>query len=279
MKIPFTKMHGAGNDYVYVNGFEVKIPDPAAVARAISPRRKGIGSDGLILIQPSPTADVRMEMYNADGSRGEMCGNGIRCVGKFAYDRGLARRNPLRVDTDAGLKTLDLTIDRGTVKSVTVDMGAPILDPKAIPARFRDPRVIDVPLEVGAQTYRVTSVSMGNPHCVVFLPTIDDLDLEKIGPRFERHERFPNGVNTEFIEVVRRDDVKMRVWERGSGETAACGTGACAAAVAGALTGRTDRRVRVRLTGGDLVVEWRESDDHVLMSGDAVEVFSGEIEV
>jgi diaminopimelate epimerase len=279
VKIPFTKMHGAGNDYVYVNGFEVKIPDPARVARVVSPRRKGIGSDGLILIQPSETADVRMEMYNADGSRGEMCGNGIRCVGKFAYDRGLARRNPLRVETDAGVKTLELSVERGEVRSVTVDMGAPILDPAAIPARFTEARVVDAPLQVGSETYRVSSVSMGNPHCIVFLPAIDDLDLEAIGPRFERHERFPKGVNTEFVEVLGRDEAKMRVWERGSGETAACGTGACATAVAGVLTGRTDRRVRVRLRGGELAIEWREGDGHVLMRGEAVEVFSGEIDV
>jgi len=279
VRIPFTKMHGAGNDYVYVNGFEVKIPDPPAVARAVAPRRKGVGSDGLILIQPSATADVRMEMYNADGSRGEMCGNGIRCVGKYAYDHGLARKNPRHVETEVGIKTLELEVERNEVRSVTVDMGAPILDPTQIPARFAGARAVDVPLDVGTDSYRVTSVSMGNPHCVLFLAAVDGLDLETIGPRFEHHQRFPRGVNTEFVEVVGRDVVKMRVWERGSGETAACGTGACAVVVAGVLTGHTDRRVWVRLVGGDLEIEWRESDGHVTMRGEAVEVFRGEIEI
>jgi diaminopimelate epimerase len=279
MKIPFTKMHGAGNDYVYVNGFEVKVADPAAMARAVSPRRKGIGSDGLILVQPSSVAAVRMEMYNADGSRGEMCGNGIRCVGKYAYDRGITRDNPLRVETDSGIKTLELDVQDGVVRSVNVDMGEPILEPARIPVRCEGSRVVDEPLEVAGETHRVTCVSMGNPHCVLFLPDIASLDLETIGPRFERHERFPKGINTEFIKVLGRGEMDMRVWERGSGETAACGTGACAAAVAGVLTGRTDRRVLVHLAGGDLTIEWREHDHHVAMRGEAVEVFRGEIDV
>jgi diaminopimelate epimerase len=279
MKIPFTKMHGAGNDYVYVNGFEVRIADPVAVARAVSPRRKGIGADGLILVEPSQVAAVRMEMYNADGSRGEMCGNGIRCVGKLAYERGLARENPLRVETDAGVKTLELEVVDGKVASVTVDMGLPILEPWKIPARFDGPRAVDVPLSVDGRRYEVTCVSMGNPHCVVFLPEISALPLETVGPLFEKHEVFPNRVNTEFVRCRGRGEVDLRVWERGSGETAACGTGACAAGVAGALTGRTDRCVLVHLAGGDLVVEWRERDDHVMMQGDAVEVFRGEIEL
>jgi diaminopimelate epimerase len=279
MKIPFTKMHGAGNDYVYVNGFETKIPDPAAVARAVSQRRKGIGSDGLILVEPSSVAAVRMEMYNADGSRGRMCGNGIRCVGKLAYERGLARENPLRVETDAGVKTLELEIAGGKVCSVTVDMGPPILDPRQIPARFEGTRAVDVPLVVNGATYHVTCVSMGNPHCVLFLPEISTLSLETIGPRFENDERFPDRVNTEFVQCLGRNEMRLRVWERGSGETAACGTGACAAAVAGVLTGRTDRSVLIHLAGGDLAIEWREHDDHVMMRGEAVEVFRGEIEV
>jgi diaminopimelate epimerase len=279
MKIPFTKMHGAGNDYVYVNGFETKIPDPAAVARAVSQRRKGIGSDGLILVEPSSVAAVRMEMYNADGSRGRMCGNGIRCVGKLAYERGLARENPLRVETDAGVKTLELEIAGGKVCSVTVDMGPPILDPRQIPARFEGTRAVDVPLVVNGATYHVTCVSMGNPHCVLFLPEISSLSLETIGPRFENDERFPDRVNTEFVQCLGRNEMRLRVWERGSGETAACGTGACAAAVAGVLTGRTDRSVLIHLAGGDLAIEWREHDDHVMMRGEAVEVFRGEIEV
>jgi diaminopimelate epimerase len=272
-------MHGAGNDYVYVNGFEVTIADPAAVARAVSPRRKGIGSDGLILVQPSSVAAVRMEMYNADGSRGEMCGNGIRCVGKYAYDHGLARENPLRVETDCGIKTLELEVHEGKVRSVNVDMGEPILEPGLIPVRFEGSRIVDAPLEVAGETHRVTCVSMGNPHCVLFLPDITALDLETIGPRFERHERFPKGINTEFVQVRGPGEADMRVWERGSGETAACGTGACAATVAGVLTGRTSRRVLTHLAGGDLTIEWRESDGHVAMRGEAVEVFRGEIDV
>jgi diaminopimelate epimerase len=278
MKIPFTKMHGAGNDYVYVNGFEVKIADAAALARAVSPRRKGIGSDGLILIQPSNVAAVRMEMYNADGSRGEMCGNGIRCVGKYAHDHGITRDNPMRVETDSGIKTLELEVQDGEVRSVNVDMGEPILEPARIPVRFEGSRVVDAPLEVAGETHRITCVSMGNPHCVLFLQDIAALDLETIGPRFERHERFPSGINTEFMKVRSRVEMDMRVWERGSGETAACGTGACAAAVAGVLTARTSRRVLVHLVGGDLTIEWRESDGHVAMRGDAVEVFRGEID-
>jgi diaminopimelate epimerase len=278
MKIPFTKMHGAGNDYVYVNGFALQIPDPAALARAVSPRRKGIGSDGLILVQPSSVAAVRMEMYNADGSRGEMCGNGIRCVGKYAWEHGLARENPLRVETDAGIKTLELEVSNGKVLSVDVDMGEPILDPARIPVRFDAATVIDAPLEVGGEVHRVTCISMGNPHCVLFVGDVDELDLATVGPRFEHHARFPKRINTEFVQVLSPREVKMRVWERGSGETAACGTGACAAAVAAALTRRTERRVRVHLLGGDLDIDWR-SDDHVSMRGEAVEVYTGEFEL
>src|SRR5262245_15704314 len=278
MKIPFTKMHGAGNDYVYVNGFVLQIPDPAALARAVSLRRKGIGSDGLILVQPSTVAAVRMEMYNADGSRGEMCGNGIRCVGKYAWEHGLARENPLRVETDAGIKTLELEISNGKVRSVDVDMGEPILDPARIPVRFDAATVIDAALEVGGEVHRITCVSMGNPHCVLFVSDVDELDLAAVGPLFEHHERFPKRINTEFVQVLSPSEMKMRVWERGSGATPACGTGACAAAVAAALTRRTGRRVRVHLLGGDLDIDWR-SDGHVSMRGEAVEVFTGELEL
>jgi diaminopimelate epimerase len=279
MKIPFVKMHGAGNDYVYVNGFELTLADPAAVARAVSPRRKGIGSDGLILIQPSTIAGVRMEMYNADGSRGEMCGNGIRCVGKYAFENGLTRDNPLRIETDAGIKTLELDVADGEVRSVNVDMGEPILDPARIPARFEGSQVVDAPLALDGETCRITCLSMGNPHCVLFLSEIAALDLETIGPRFERHERFPKRVNTEFVRVLGRAEVNMRVWERGSGETAACGTGACAALVAAVLTGRAERRATLRLNGGELDIEWRAADDHVYMTGPAEEAFRGELEV
>lgn len=278
MTLPFTKMHGLGNDYVYVNGFTHPVVDAAGLARRVSPRHTAIGSDGLILIQPSAQADCRMEMYNADGSRGEMCGNGIRCVGKYAYEHGLTRANPMRVETDAGIKVLDLSIENEKVAEVTVDMGEPILDGRRIPVA-REGRVIDSPLEVNGQVYRVTCVSMGNPHCVVFVDNVDDLDLEKLGPGFEHHPFFPNRVNTEFIRVRDASSLQMRVWERGSGETAACGTGACAALVAAVLTDRAERRATLHLVGGDLAIDWRSDNDHVYMTGPAEEVYHGEIEM
>jgi len=277
-RLPFVKMHGIGNDYVYVDCFAHRVADPVALARQISPRRTGIGSDGLILICPSTVADCRMEMYNADGSRGEMCGNGIRCVGKYVAESGLVRANPLRVETDAGVKTLQLDIRNGHVAHVTVDMGAPVLDGPRIPVAAEG-RVVDAPLEIGSHTYRITCVSMGNPHCVVFLPEVDDLDLERLGPSFERHPFFPRRVNTEFVRVDGPARLRQRTWERGSGETAACGTGACAALVAGVLTGRAERRATLHLNGGDLDIEWRADDDHVYMTGPAEEAFRGDIEV
>lgn len=282
IRLPFTKMHGIGNDYVYVDCTQRTIADPAALARRVSPRRTGIGSDGLILICSSDVADVRMEMYNADGSRGEMCGNGIRCVGKYAYDHGLVDASEIRVETDAGVKTLRMQADGGVVSEVTVDMGPPVLDGPAIPVAAEG-HVIDAPLTVelptGSSTFGVTCVSMGNPHCVLFLEDVESLDLESIGPRFEHHRFFPKRVNTEFVKIDSSNDVRMRVWERGSGETAACGTGACAVVVAGVLTGRTERNCRVRLNGGDLAIEWRDEDGHVYMTGPAAEVFSGEIDI
>jgi diaminopimelate epimerase len=274
--IPFVKMHGIGNDYVYIDGFESTVSDPASLARRVSPRRTGIGSDGVILIQPSTAADCRMEMYNADGSRGEMCGNGIRCVAKYAYESGRTRSNPMRIETDAGIKVVRLEVTNGRVGEVTVDMGPPILDGPRIPVAAEG-RVIDAPFEVGGTMYRMTCVSMGNPHCVVFLPEVADLDLERIGPRFEHHAFFPNRVNTEFVQVLNPQRLRMRVWERGSGETAACGTGACAVLVAAALTDRSERKATVQLNGGDLRIEWA-NDDHVYMTGPAEEVFRGEIE-
>lgn len=277
-RLPFTKMHGIGNDYVYVDAFAHRVADPVAVARRVSPRRTGVGADGLILIAPSTEADCRMEMYNADGSRGEMCGNGIRCVAKYAYEHGLVTGNPMRIETDAGIKTLNLEIRNGRVEQVTVDMGAPILDGPRIPVAAEG-RVIDAPLEVAGSTYRVTCVSMGNPHCVLFVDDIAALDLEDIGPRFEHHPFFPSRVNTEFVRVKSPRELAMRVWERGSGETAACGTGACAVLVAAVLTGHSERQATVRLPGGDLLIEWRASDDHVYMTGSATEVFTGEVEV
>ena len=277
-RLSFTKMHGIGNDYVYIDCFAHNVPDPSALARRVSPRRTGVGSDGLILIGPSPVADCRMEMYNADGSRGEICGNGIRCVAKYVYDRGLIRRTPVRVETDAGVKLLHLASRNGRIHEVTVDMDEPILDGARIPVATAG-QVIEQPLVIAGGTYKITAVSMGNPHCVVFVADVEALDLENLGPEFEHHAFFPQRVNTEFVHVDDPETLIMRVWERGSGETAACGTGACAAVVAGVLTTRTNRRATVRLRGGDLRVEWREEDHHVYMTGPAEEVFRGDIEV
>ncbi len=277
-QIHFVKMHGIGNDYVYVDCFDADVPEPSRVSARVSDRRTGIGSDGLILIRPSATADCRMEMYNADGSRGKMCGNGVRCVGKYVYESGRARRNPLRVDTDAGVKTLDLDLRGDRVVAVTVDMDQPILDGPRVPVAAEGP-VIDAPLRAAGRDWRVTCVSMGNPHCVTFVDDPAGLDLERLGPEFEHHPFFPERVNTEFVRVLGRGELAMRVWERGSGETAACGTGACAVLVAAVLTGRADRHATVHLNGGDLEIEWREADGHVLMTGPAEEVFRGTIEV
>jgi diaminopimelate epimerase len=278
MKLPFTKMHGISNDYIYVNAFTTAVPNPPVVAQRVSDRRTGIGGDGLILICPSDKAHARMEMYNADGSRGDMCGNGIRCVGKYLYDHGIVRVNPLKIDTDAGLKTLYLEVTNDKVVRVMVDMGAPILDGPRIPVAAPG-QVINQPLEVGGKSYQVTCVSMGNPHCVTFVDAVEPLDLEKLGPQFEHHPFFPKRVNTEFIQVVNLTELNMRVWERGSGETWACGTGACAAAVAAVLNDKAQRRVTLHLRGGDLEIEWRAEDNHVYMTGAAEEVFEGTIEV
>jgi diaminopimelate epimerase len=275
--VRMVKMHGAGNDYVYVDCREHDVADPPRLARAVARRHHGIGSDGLILVRPSAAADVRMEMYNADGSRAQMCGNGVRCVGKFVYERGL-HANPMRIETDCGVKTLELAVGaRGHVSGATVDMGVPVLDGRRIPVA-RDGRVVDQPLDVAGTTWNITCVSMGNPHCVVFVPDVESLDLERIGPAFEHHALFPERVNTEFVAPRSRREVDFRVWERGSGETMACGTGACAAVVAGALTARTERRVLVHLRGGDLEIEWR-ADDHVYMTGGAAEVFTADVDL
>jgi diaminopimelate epimerase len=274
----FTKMHGIGNDYVYVDCFDQTVADPSELARRVSRRRTGVGSDGLILICPSRAADCRMEMYNADGSRGDMCGNGIRCVGKYVYDRGLARRQRLQIETDVGIKTVELRIAAGRAIGATVDMGEPILDGRQIPVDA-DGTVVDAPLVVDGRTYHVTCISMGNPHCVVFVPSVAEVALAELGPRFEGHAFFPKRVNTEFVEVIDRGTLRMRVWERGSGETAACGTGACAVLVAAVLTGRSDRSAVVQLAGGDLEVTWDSQTNRVFMTGPAQEVFSGELSV
>ena len=278
----FTKMHGLGNDYVYVNCLEEKIDNPSEVAKFVSDRHTGIGSDGLIMINPSKVADFEMEMYNADGSRGEMCGNGIRCVGKYVYDYGLIDKTSISVETLGGIKYLNFTVENGKVALVRVDMGTPILKPELIPIVMEDENaesVIDEPIMVDGKEYHMTGVSMGNPHDVVFWDGIDTMNIEAVGPKFENHERFPKRINTEFVEVLDRKTAKMRVWERGSGETQACGTGACAVAVACILNGFTDNKVTVKLLGGDLQIEWDREADKVYMTGPATTVFDGVIEL
>ncbi len=279
----FTKMQGLGNDYVYVNCLEERIENPSETARAVSDRHFGIGSDGLILIRPSEAADFEMEMYNADGSGGEMCGNGIRCVAKYVYDYGLTDKTSISVETLGGIKYLDLTVENGKVALVRVDMGIPELRAEAIPIlcetceEENGRKVIREPIVVDGMEYQMTGVSRENPHAVFFLEDVKGLDIEKIGPKFENHERFPKRINTEFVRVIDRETIEMRVWERGSGETLACGTGACAAAVAAILNGLAERRVTVKLLGGDLLIEWEEETGKVYMTGPAVTVFEGEI--
>ena len=275
----FTKMHGLGNDYVYVNCFEEKIDNPPAVARFVSDRHFGIGSDGLIMINPSKTADFEMEMYNADGSRGEMCGNGIRCVAKYVYDYGLTDKTQISVETLGGIKYLDLAVEDGKVSLVKVDMGKPELEADRIPIISEREQVIDEPIEVDGKEYHMTGASMRNPHTVIYVDDVKGLDLEKIGPKFENHERFPKRINTEFVHCIDRQTVEMRVWERGSGETLACGTGACAVAVSSILNNLTDTQVTVKLLGGDLQIEWDREKDRVFMTGPATVVFDGVIDI
>ena len=273
----FTKMHGIGNDYVYVNCFKEKIENPGEVAKRISDRHFGIGSDGLILIKPSQIADFEMEMYNSDGSLGAMCGNGIRCVAKYVYDYGLTDKTQISVATGSGIKYLDLTVEDGKVVLVKVDMGAPILEPEKIPAKVS--KATGKKLTVQGKEYEVTCISMGNPHCIVCVDDVEGLAIEQVGQFFERHEVFTDRVNTEFIKVLDRNTVQMRVWERGAGETWACGTGACAVAVACILNGWTEREVTVKLRGGDLCICWDQDKNTVFMTGPAATVFDGEIEL
>lgn len=274
----FTKMHGIGNDYVYVNCFTETVEDPRSVARFVSDRHFGIGSDGLILIKPSAVADCEMDMYNADGSSGAMCGNGIRCVAKYAYDHGIVDKKQIRVATGSGVKTLDLTVgDDNKVTMVRVNMGKPELTAANIPIVSEKEQVVNEPIMVDGTEYRMTGVSMGNPHAVVCVEDVDRFPLEKTGPLFEHHVCFPDRVNTEFIRVMDRKNVQMRVWERGAGETWACGTGACAVAVACIVNGYTDREVTVHLRGGDLEITWDQESGDVYMTGPATEVFEGEI--
>ncbi|MCR4412256.1 MAG: diaminopimelate epimerase [Thermoguttaceae bacterium] len=272
----FTKMHGAGNDYVYVNCFEEPPPrDPAGLARRIADRHFGVGGDGMILILPSHVADARMRMFNADGSEAEMCGNGIRCVAKYVYDHGICRRPTLRIETKAGILSLDLEISGGRVERVRVDMGEPILDAERIPTTLPGSPVVDAPLEIAGKRLCVTCVSMGNPHCVTYVDRLGDDWVLGIGPKIENDPHFPRRVNAEFVEVVSPQEVRIRVWERGSGETLACGTGASAVCVAGVLGKRTDRKILAHLPGGDLDLHWAD-DNHVYLTGPAVEVFSGQ---
>ena len=273
----FTKMHGIGNDYVYVNCFEESVKNPAEVSKFVSDRHFGIGSDGLILISPSAIADFRMNIYNADGSQAEMCGNGIRCVAKYVYDYGLTDKTEISVQTLAGIKYLRLQVENGKVASVEVNMGAPILEPKEIPVAVEESPVVNVPVEVKGKIYHMTCVSMGNPHAIIFMNNVKDLDIAAIGPYFENHTVFPKRTNTEFVEVLDRNTVNMRVWERGSDETLACGTGACATTVACILNDKTESEVTVHLLGGDLKIRWDREANQVYMTGPATVVFDGEI--
>ena len=289
----FVKMHGCGNDYIYVDGAKEQVENKPDVVRRLSDRHFGIGGDGVIFINPSAKADFEMEMYNADGSRSEMCGNGIRCVAKFVYDLGLTNKNPVRIESGGKVKTLYLHLKDGKVDTVTVNMGEPVLTPAEVPVNVRafaseipdgtaDP-VVDQPIRLtfpdGTVTEsRMTCVSMGNPHAVTYVDSVDAVDMERVGLTYEHHPAYPKYVNTEFIEVVDKKHIRMRVWERGTGETLACGTGACASVVAGVLNGKNDRRTTVHLLGGDLEIEWREDDNCVYMTGPARIVFEGEVD-
>ena len=271
----FTKMQGIGNDYVYVNCFTEKVENPSQVAVRVSDRHFGIGSDGLILIKPSDVADFEMEMYNADGSQGAMCGNGIRCVAKYVYDYHLTDKTSISVNTKSGIKYLDLTVENGKVKEVKVNMGAPVLKTAEIPMIYSKEQVIAQPLNINQNLYEVTAVSMGNPHVIVYMNDVKNLKIEEVGPYFEKSSVFPESVNTEFVRVIDRNTVEMRVWERGSGETLACGTGACAVAVACVLNGYTEEQVTVKLLGGDLKIFWDREANLVYMTGPAEVVFDG----
>ncbi len=273
----FTKMQGCGNDYVYINCFEEKVEDAPALARKVSDRHFGIGADGLVLIKPSSRDDFTMEMYNADGSQGKMCGNAIRCVGKYVFDHKMTKKRELAVETLAGTKYLSLNVSGDKVSEVTVLMGVPVFEPEKIPVVAEGKSVVDMPVTVDGRKYRITAVSMGNPHAVIFVEDTKNFPIEKIGPLFERHEMFPERVNTEFVKVLDRENISMRVWERGSGETWACGTGACASAVASVINGYTDGKVTVHMLGGNLHIRYDGEGGQVHMTGPAVEVFRGEL--
>ena len=274
----FTKMQGCGNDYVYINTIKEAVSNPVELSIRVSNRHYGIGSDGLILICSSNNADFRMEMYNADGSSAEMCGNGIRCFGKYVFDHNLTDKTEFSVETGAGIKKLSLVLQDGIVTGATVDMGLPITKPAEIPVICNCEPVLQYPITVNQNEYRVSCISMGNPHAVVYLEDVDKLDIESIGPDFEHHPMFPKRVNTEFIQIIDRTHLKMRVWERGSGETSACGTGACAAAYASMLNGLCERETLVEMRGGSLKIRYDETDGHIYMTGPAVTTFEGDFQ-
>lgn len=274
----FTKMHGCGNDYIYVDITKEQLENPVKTAIAVSDRHFGIGGDGLITIGNSEVADFRMRIYNADGSEAEMCGNGIRCVAKYVYDHGMTDREEITVETGAGIKKLRLKITDKKVSSVRVDMGEPVLKASEIPVLCEKEQAVDEPLLVNRKEWRMTCVSMGNPHAVIFVPDVKTLNLEQMGPDFEKHERFPKRINTEFVEIISRSEMNMRVWERGSGETLACGTGTCASVMAAIVNGYTEDSVLVHLLGGDLQIDYDRTSNHIFMTGPAATVFEGEWE-
>lgn len=282
----FTKMHGCGNDYIYVNGFteNLSLEEKPELIRRMSDRHFGVGSDGVIFINSSQEADFEMEMWNADGSRGEMCGNGIRCVAKYVYDKGMTKKTDISVISAGKIKYLKLQVKDNRVESVRVNMGQPVLEPEEIPVlpqgeeKWKSDRVVNEAISVEGKEYRMTCVSMGNPHAVIFVEDVAGMKLEEIGPCFENHRRFPRRINTEFVRVIDRNNIEMRVWERGSGETLACGTGACAALCACVLNGLTDEAVTVKLLGGKLFIEWNRKENLIYMTGPAETVFDGEWE-
>lgn len=274
----FTKMHGLGNDYIYVNCLDAEIAHPSETAVFVSDRHFGIGSDGLVLIMHSKIADFRMRMFNPDGSEAEMCGNAIRCVGKYVFDNGLTDKKTVTIETLAGIKILSLTVEHNKVSLVRVDMGEPVLEPVNIPVKSNKDVFISEPVMVNGRTFNVTCVSIGNPHAIVYADDVAGFPLEVFGPGMETHELYPRKINAEFVQVIDRQILKMRVWERGAGETLACGTGACAVLVASVLNGLCERKATVKLLGGDLIIEWNEKDNHVYMTGPATKVFEGEID-
>lgn len=275
--IKFTKMQGLGNDYVYIDAINQKIENESSLAQFVSNRHFGIGSDGLILICNSEIADFRMRMFNSDGSEAEMCGNGIRCVGKFIYDKGLTNKTTLKIETLAGIKELKLNLKKGKVDTVRVNMGEPILEAEKIPVIASEKIVQNLKLEIEERKFNFTCVSMGNPHAITLVENVEDFEVEKYGSKIEVNERFPQKINVEFIEIVNKNHIKMRVWERGSGETLACGTGACASVVAGIINNLIERKVVVELLGGSLEIEWNKEDNHIYMTGPAVTVFEGNL--